>query len=181
MGQDMFVKRCPKFIVTGHTVALKKITILNVKQAFKCQKPFRLFSDSVNWGAARKTAQQKGVEKRGVGRRGFLKFVRSSHHASLARRFSRRASTKQSGNHQKHLRFGQSFSSLLSPQSFSWSHLRTASIQFPLSHVKSDDPQVAERVAIKESIILIKYRFFFIVQGTFGRGPSHTIGGVYIM
>ena len=92
----------------------------------------------------------------------------------------RKLSSISSRNHQKHLRFGQSFSSLLSPQSFSWSHLRTAPIQFPLSHVKSEDPQVDETVAKKENMILIKYRFFFIVQGPFGRGPNHTTGGAYM-
>ena len=46
--------------------------------------------------------------------------------------------------------------------------------------MKSEDPQVDETVAKKENIILIKYRFFFTVQGTFERGLNHTTGEAYM-
>ena len=49
-----------------------------------------------------------------------------------------------------HLREPQFSSSLLSPQSFSWSHFSSAPIQIPLAHVKSLELQVWETVAKKK-------------------------------
>ena len=50
-----------------------------------------------------------------------------------------------------HLREPQFSSSLLSPQSFSWSHFSSAPIQIPLAHVKSLELQVWETVAKKKT------------------------------
>lgn len=148
-----------------------KITVLNVKPALKYQKQLSFSQAFSQFGRSAKNGV-KNREKRGVGRRAkdlflFRSFLAPSPSPFSARHFSRSALVNKI-----HLRLGQFFSSLLSPQSFSWSHLRTASIQFPLSHEKSEDPQVAETVAERENILITYSIFDSKLQGTFGRGPD---------